>query len=115
VDRVVAVRAHAVPERPPFTLQPGVLVEVGEGDGVWPAFVFVTAADGSGWVPSRFLAESEGRTVAVAAYDTTELATAEGEVLEVLRRDDEGGWLWCRGPSGAEGWVPVSTVAPAEA
>lgn len=112
MERVRATRSHSVPERPPFTLRPGDIVEVAARDDEWPAFVFVETADGSGWVPLRFLVEDGGQTVATVGYDTTELATEEGQELEVLSRDDESGWLWCRGPSGAEGWVPVNTVEP---
>ncbi|HEU5265589.1 MAG TPA: SH3 domain-containing protein [Jatrophihabitans sp.] len=42
-------------------------------------------------------------------YDTTELPTQRGDVLEVLAEDLASGWLWCRGPGG-EGWVPAKTV-----
>lgn len=43
------------------------------------------------------------------AYDTTELTTHAGEVLEVIAQDRESGWLWCRSIAG-QGWVPVSTL-----
>lgn len=43
----------------------------------------------------------------VADYDTTELAVAAGERVEVVDRDDESGWWWCRNRDGTEGWVPV--------
>jgi len=43
-------------------------------------------------------------------YDTTELPTAVGEVLDVLIEDLQRGWLWCRSGSGREGWVSVKTV-----
>lgn len=112
MSRVVAVRAHTVPDRQTLTLRPGDVVEVGERDTDWPAFVFVTTANGSGRVPERYLTEKEGHTIAVEGYDTTELATELGEELEVVRRDDESGWLWCRGSSGTEGWVPTKTVEP---
>ncbi|MGH9104506.1 MAG: SH3 domain-containing protein [Acidimicrobiales bacterium] len=43
-------------------------------------------------------------------YETTELATAVGEVLEVLVLDDEPGWHWCRCADGRVGWVPARTL-----
>ena len=110
---VRALNAHEIPQRAPLRLKPGERVEVGERDTTWPAFVFVTTAAGQGWVPERHLREEEGRAVAAAGYDTTELATSVGEELAVLERDEVSGWLWCRSAQGREGWVPQSTVEPA--
>lgn len=110
---VVATEAHAIPERPPLSLAPGDVVTVGRRDRDWPAFVFVTAARGSGWVPSRHLSADAGQAVVQTAYDTTELATRSGEILELVARDDESGWLWCRSADGREGWVPSRTVEAA--
>jgi len=103
--------AHVIPERPPLQLQAGDVVQVGERDSTWPAFVYVTCDRGEGWVPARNLVETGGRVVVQTRYDTTELPTSIGEVLEVVERDDESGWLWCRNEQGAEGWVPLSTLA----
>ena len=57
---VVATEAHAIPERPPLSLTSGDVVTVGRRDADWPAFVFVTTAQGSGWVPSRYLSTGCG-------------------------------------------------------
>ena len=62
----------------------GGCVTVGRRDSDWPAFVFVTAAGGSGWVPSRYLSADAGRAVVETHYNTTELATRSGEILEVV-------------------------------
>jgi hypothetical protein len=107
---VVATESHAIPERPPLSLASGDVVTVGRRDGDWPAFVFVTTARGSGWVPSRYLSADTGRAVVVTPYNTTELATSSGEILQVIDRDDESGWLWCRSTDGREGWVPSRSV-----
>lgn len=107
---VRAARAHDVPERPPLRVVLGQLVQVGERDTVWPEFVFVTADDGSGWVPARHLSADSGSARVEADYDTAELPTSAGDVLRVVREDRQSGWLWCRGPSGREGWVPISTL-----
>jgi uncharacterized protein YgiM (DUF1202 family) len=48
------------------------------------------------------------------AYDTTELPTRVGETLDVVARDDESGWLWCRSADGREGWVPSRTLQSAD-
>ncbi len=111
VKNVTARTAHTIPNRPPLNVAVGEQAQVGERDRQWPAFVFVTASHGTGWVPARYLAnQSDGVTASVhTAYDTTELATHIGEVLEVLAEDRESGWLWCRSAAG-QGWVPVSTL-----
>jgi Variant SH3 domain len=79
-------------------------------DDHWPEFVFVTAANGAGWVPARNLSASAGRAVVLSAYDTTELPTVPGELLDVLVEDRQSGWSWCRSRLGREGWVPTNTV-----
>src|SRR4051812_46201034 len=102
MDRVHATERHVPSERPPIRIALGDSVTVGERDTDWPAFVFVTAESGAGWVPSRYLSGEAGRVDVVVAYDTTELATEVGDLLEVVQRDDESGWLWCRDRGGRE-------------
>ena len=114
-EQVVAVVDHAPPDRPALLLAIGEPVTVGEHDTDWPAFVFVQSERGEGWVPSLHLSSDAGAAVAMAGYDTTELATSGGDHLTVLKRDDESGWLWCRDDAGQEGWVPSRTVLPATA
>jgi uncharacterized protein YgiM (DUF1202 family) len=89
----------------------GERVKVGERDSEWPAFVFVTAAHGSGWIPERHLDRDGSSAVVTAEYDTTELPTEEGEELQVLREDSASGWVWCRAKDGREGWVPQRTLS----
>jgi hypothetical protein len=136
--RVTARVAHEIPERAPLRLTPGETVTVGDRDTDWPAFVFVTAAHGSGWVPARHLsppvagtpaagtsaAETSGegapsagtlaagtrRARVETAYDTTELPTCADQPLDVLAEDLPSGWLWCRAVNGREGWVPCNTL-----
>ena len=112
VREVVARSAHEIPERGPLQLQAGDEVDVGERDEEWPAFVFVTAIQGSGWGPARHLSQDSGRAVVQTPYDTSELATQVGDVLEVLEEDLAGGWLRCRARGGRQGWVPIKTVEP---
>lgn len=112
--QAVAVRAHEIPERPPVRLSIGQRVRVGERDlSTWPEFVFVTADSGSGWVPARYLSADVGEAMVQMAYDTTELPTRAGDVLDVIEEDLRSGWLWCRSMSGDEGWVPVNTLEDA--
>jgi SH3 domain len=113
MERVRAIEAHTVSERPPIQVAVGDAVSVGERDTDWPAFVFVTAERGAGWIPSRYLSSDSGEATVEVAYDTTELATELGDVLEVVERDDESGWHWCRASDGREGWVPTRTLAAA--
>jgi len=107
----VAASSHQIPERPPIRVRVGDRVVVGDRDSDWPAFVFVTAEAGSGWVPERHLDRHGAGATVTEAYDTTELPTEEGQELEVLREDRAGGWLWCRAQSGREGWVPERTLS----
>jgi hypothetical protein len=108
--RVTALVGHEVPDRPPLRLAVGDHVAVGERDTEWPEFVFVTAAHGTGWVPARHLSQPSGSAVVEVAYDTAELPTRPGDLLDVLDEDLVGGWLWCRDQDDREGWVPVRTV-----
>lgn len=108
--RVMAKVAHEIPDRPPLRLSVGQRVDVGDRDTEWPEFVFVTAPEGSGWVPARHLSEPSGSAVVRTEYDTTELPTDVGEALDVLAEDLASGWLWCRSREGREGWVPLRTL-----
>ena len=108
---VRAAVAHAAPDRAPLRTVVGQWADVGPRDHQWPKFVFVRCSGGSGWVPARCLTEPVGgRAVVTEAYDTTELPTTVGEVLDVVAEDLDSGWLWCRSGAGREGWVPLNTV-----
>lgn len=97
---VSVVADHEVPVRPAIRIAPGDTVEVGERDSQWPAFVFITiakgsGAEGSGWVPERYLSVDRPLARVVHAYDTKELAASAGTVLELIEDDPESGWSWC--------------------
>lgn len=109
---VVATSPHGIPDRPPIRVEVGERVTVGDRDNEWPAFVFVTAQTGSGWIPEHHLDRQDASALVTEAYETTELPTEEGEELEVLQEDLASGWLWCRARSGREGWVPERTLSP---
>jgi Variant SH3 domain len=110
VKRVTARTAHEIPDRPALQLTVGEQVRAGDRDTEWPEFVFVTSTHGTGWVPARHLSQSFGPAVVEMAYDTIELPTQLGEVLDVLAEELVSGWLWCRSGRGRQGWVPVKTV-----
>ncbi len=111
--RCVLTADHEAPARSPLVIEPGDVVEVGERDTEWPAFVFVTHPNGSGWVPGRFLETSGTVGTVVTGYDTTELSLRSGEIVEVVRDDLESGWSWCRTDNGREGWIPHRVLAAA--
>jgi hypothetical protein len=112
VREVVAKMAHEIPQRTPLQLAVGERVQIGERDAEWREFVFLTATHGCGWVPARHLSTVAGTALVTTAYDTTELPTHVGEVLEVVAEDLPSGWLWCRSRGGREGWVPIKTLEP---
>ena len=96
MTKLRATTAHAIPDRPPVQVRPGQPVRAGQRDTVWPAFVFVTTGDGSGWIPERYLDTSGDPAIVLTSYDTTELATATGEELTLITQDDASGWAWVR-------------------
>lgn len=98
----------------PCAVATGDVVSVERRDSEWPAFGFVRSAHGEGWVPLRHLSTAGGPATVIAPYDTYELAVDEGQVLLVITRDDESGWLWCRDDGGNEGWVPVRSLRPVD-
>ncbi|WP_116951571.1 SH3 domain-containing protein [Jiangella endophytica] len=109
-DQVVAAADHEIPARPAIQVVPGDVVEVGERDTTWPAFVFVTTASGSGWVPERLLSDDRPRATVVHGYDTQELPVAAGEELTVTQDDPGSAWSWCVNSAGRAGWVPHSVL-----
>ncbi|WP_453984331.1 SH3 domain-containing protein [Brevibacterium casei] len=112
--RYVLTADHEIPDRPPLTLEPGDSVEVGDQDTEWPAFVFVTAPRGTGWVPARHI-DIDGPVGTVrVGYDTTELPASSGDYVDLVRDDPESGWSWCRNSDGREGWIPRRVLAVLE-
>ncbi|SEF17009.1 SH3 domain-containing protein [Jiangella alba] len=109
-DEVVAAADHEIPDRRPIQVGPGDVVEVGERDTTWPAFVFVTTPSGSGWVPERQLSDDRPRATVLRHYDTQELPVSAGEALTVTADDPESGWSWCVNAAGRAGWVPHSAL-----
>ncbi|RMH93382.1 peptide-binding protein [Lysobacter pythonis] len=104
--RVIA--AHRVPDHPPIRVGVGERVRLGGRDGDWPAFVWITRADGlGGWIPRDLLAaEPDGRhAIAQDTYDTLELAADAGETLRLYR--EQAGWWWAENRHGARGWFPA--------
>lgn len=108
----VLIADHQIPKRAPLKLTAGDIVTVGERDTEWPAFVFVTALHGTGWVPSRHIDMAEATATMRTAYDTRELPASRGETVELIRDDPESGWSWCRNADGCEGWIPHRSLEP---
>lgn len=111
--RCVLTADHEIPRRDPVVLEPGEVVQVGERDTEWPAFVFVTTSHGTGWVPVHHLDVSGTVGTVRVGYDTTELPASAGESVTLVRDDLESGWSWCRNAAGREGWIPHRVLAPA--
>ncbi|MBT1683991.1 hypothetical protein KK095_13030 [Curtobacterium flaccumfaciens pv. flaccumfaciens] len=111
--RYVLTADHEIPERAPLVIRPGDLVQVGDRDTEWPAFVFVTTSQGAGWVPARHIDIDGSVGIVRAGYDTTELPAVSGESVDVLEEDSESGWCWCRNADGREGWIPHRVLAVA--
>lgn len=107
---VRVVHGHQIPTRKPLGLAAGDTVTVGKRSSDWTAFVFVSSAEGHGWVPERYLTRDRPEAETVTSYGTTELAVNEDDVVTVIERHDESGWWWCRAASGALGWVPVEAL-----
>jgi hypothetical protein len=106
VRTMVAKVRHQIPDRPSLQLAVGERVDVGDRDSEWPEFVFVTASHGTGWVPARHLSGTSGTVVVQTAYDTSELPTQAGDVVEVVAEDLTSGWLWCRTRDGRGAGCP---------
>lgn len=109
-SEVVVDAPHAAPDAPPIRVWPGERVRIERVSDAWPALVHVIAETGVGMVPVRNLSGSVGEVTVVIGHDTQQLTTERGQVLRVVRRDDESGWLWCAGPHGGRGWVPLQTL-----
>ncbi|CAD6007814.1 SH3 domain-containing protein [Agreia sp. COWG] len=105
-----AIVAHVIPERASLRLTIGDRVTVGESHPDRPTFTFVTAENGSGWVPVRYLSSTRPVAQVNTPYDTAELSTVVGDVIEIVREDRATGWLWCRSLDGRQGWIPASVV-----
>ncbi|QVQ54370.1 hypothetical protein J4H86_12220 [Spiractinospora alimapuensis] len=111
---VVAIADHEIPTRPALRIAPGDVAEVGENDTTWPAFVFVTTASGTGWVPERHLGTERPTTTVVTAYNTRELPVSAQDELTVHEDDPESGWSWCTNRDGHAGWVPHTVLRNSE-
>jgi SH3 domain len=113
MTRVRPTAAYRPPDRPVLEVEEGSVVATGELDDEWPAFRWCVDERGvGGWIPDRYLRHEEpGRARCLQRYSNHELAVDPGDVLELLLRDDESGWHWCRDAAGREGWVPVRVLA----
>jgi hypothetical protein len=81
---VRAVKAHEIPGHPPIQVAVGQRVQVGGQDTIWPAFVFVTTDDGSGWVPARHI--EPGSKPAVDLRDV-QIAARHADPRTTMRYD----------------------------
>ncbi len=114
-SRARLLTRHVAPARPPLEISPGDHLRLGELNEEWPAFRWCSDTHGrGGWVPDRYLSPlADGSATTLRAYDTTELAASEGEIVDVIEIDEESGWLLCRNARGETGWIPLRWVEPA--
>ena len=91
----------------PIRFDAGEIVQLGERDQEWPAFVWTRAADGrAGWAPADWLLPLDAqRAQTLRAYDARELDVDAGQSLRL--HDELGGWWWAQRDDGAQGWVPA--------
>ena len=72
-----------------------------------PAWRWTTNAAGrGGWLPDGLV--QDGR--ATDGFDSTELTVAAGQTLTCL--EQRHGWSLCETATGAQGWLPDSTLKP---
>lgn len=96
----------------PIGFAEGEVVQLGARDTEWPAFAWVTTADGNaGWAPGDWLEPlADGRARALRDYTARELDVGAGSAVTLLHA--LGGWWWCRRDDGHDGWVPDTHLAP---
>ncbi len=94
----------------PIRLRLGDVVQVGVRDEEWPAFAWVTTADGNaGWAPVAWLRPvGGGRAMALREYDARELDAERGDA--VLLHLEHGGWWWSERADGTQGWLPAAEL-----
>ena len=95
------------PDPPEFTT--GEVVQVGEKDTRWPAFVRCRNRAGkAGWVPEIFIERDEDTGVVNVDYSAVELTVRIGDALTLER--EVGGWFWAIDRDGRRGWVPAECI-----
>ena len=90
----------------------GEVVTLGARDTEWPAFAWVTTADGnSGWGPVDWLdPRSDGQATAHRDYSARELDADAGESLRL--HHELGDWWWAERTDGMQGWIPARNLEP---
>jgi len=101
-------------DRAALVLAAGARVRVGRVDDEWTAYRWCVSSGGvGGWVPHDYLhMEDDDTATIVVDYSTAELRVRPGDV--VMGYQSAGGWTWCVGRDGAEGWVPNRVLCCAD-
>ena len=97
----------------PISFKKGEDLQVGKEDELYPGWIWTITSDGNrGWAPIRILKIVHSHARAVEDYTARELNTRHGEELQLLREMNR--WYWVCNSAGDTGWVPKSTVSPAD-
>ena len=105
--------------RDPIRLVAGDPLELTGRTELWDGHLWVWARsrDGrEGWLPDSYIVAGAGGEHQGArarhAYSAAELDCRAGQIL--IGSATVHGWVWCRGPDGAEGWVPARNLVALE-
>jgi len=111
--RVITSHRSSYPRS--ISFRQGEALTAGRRDDEYPGWIWVTTEDGNaGWAHESLLDLSDtGAAVAREDYTARELDTEEGERVRSLRELD--GWAWVENERRQSGWVPVTTLADANA
>ncbi len=111
--RVITSHRSSYPR--PISFRQGEALTAVRRDDEYPGWIWVTTEDGNaGWAHESLLDLSDtGAAVAREDYTARELDTEEGERVRSLRELD--GWAWVENERRQSGWVPVATLADANA
>ena len=109
---VRVIKPHTSKYPNPITFKKGEDLQVGKEDDMYPGWIWTITEDGNrGWAPIKILKINRSHARAEEDYSARELNTRHGEELRLLR--EMNAWYWVSNSKGDTGWVPESTVLPA--
>lgn len=119
INRYRVTADWAATYRDPIRLAAGDPLALTGRTELWDGHLWVWARcrnGREGWLPDSLVVTGEGGARHGArvreAYSAAELDCRVGQVL--IGSGEVHGWVWCRRPDGAEGWVPARNLARLE-